>query len=116
MLAFKQAIAEWETPLNEQMIGYSALTRKACADPSTIFVMVYWNDKKRSVSTKAFDVHLKKNAGRWTLDKRLFRAAITEKIIAAERINDLGRKQIQIKYPAWYEKVIKLQTCSGAKC
>jgi hypothetical protein len=42
MISFKDAIKKWEAPLKEMMIGYSALTRKACDDPSKIFVIVYW--------------------------------------------------------------------------
>ena len=99
MISFKDAIKEWEAPLEELMIGYSALTRKACVDPSKIFVIVYWNKNKNTNEYKSFDVGLTKMKGRWVVDKTKFNAAVAEKIKAAEDSNKLGKTNIQIHYP-----------------
>jgi hypothetical protein len=101
MISFKDAIKEWEAPLGEMMIGYSALTRKACIDSSKIFVIVYWNEDKASNDYKAFDVGLNKVSGRWMVDRVKFYAAVVEKINAAEDSNRIGKTKIQIIYPDW---------------
>jgi hypothetical protein len=101
MISFKDAIKEWEAPLGEMMIGYSALTRKACADPIKIFVIMYWNEDKESNEYKAFDVGLNKVKGRWVVDRVKFHVAIVEKIKAANDSNRIGKTKIQINYPNW---------------
>lgn len=101
MLPFKKAIQEWETPLGETMIGYSALTRKACSDPNNIFVMAYWDETKKNMLTKAFDVKLEKHSGRWLLSRGLFQKALEEKINAIEKSNIMGKTEIVIQYPEW---------------
>lgn len=105
MISFKDAIKEWEAPLGETMIGYSALTRKACADPGKIFVIVYWNKDKESNDYRSFDVGLKKVKGRWMVDRAKFNIAVAEKIKAAEDSNRLGKTNIQIKYPEWAKPI-----------
>jgi hypothetical protein len=101
MISFKDAIKEWEAPLGEMMIGYSALTRKACSDPGKIFVIVYWDEDKESNDYKAFNVGLNKMKGRWVVDRVKFRSAVAEKIKAAEDSNRIGKTKIQISYPEW---------------
>jgi len=106
MISFKDAIKAWEKPLGEVMIGYSALTRKACADPNKIFVIVYWNKDKESNDYKSFDVGLSKVKGRWMVDENKFNRAIAEKIKAAEDSNKLGKTHIQINYPDWMDPIV----------
>lgn len=101
MISFKEAIKEWEEPLGEMMIGYSALTRKACSDPNKIFVIVYWNKDTESNEYKSFDVGLDKVKGRWMVDTVKFHAAVIEKIKAAEDSNRAGKTKIRIIYPYW---------------
>lgn len=102
MISFKEAIKEWEAPLREVMIGYSALTRKACITPNKIFVIFIWNTGKPD-SYRSFDVGLKKVKGRWMVNKDKFDTAVAEKIKATESSNRLGKTKIQIHYP---ERVI----------
>jgi hypothetical protein len=101
MISFKDAIKKWETPLGEVMIGYSALTRKACITPDKIFVIFFWNSDKKINEYRSFDVGLKKTKGRWTVDKIKFYDAVIIKIGAVEDSNRLGKTDIQIKYPIW---------------
>jgi hypothetical protein len=109
MISFKEAIKEWEAPLGEMMIGYSALTRKACTDSSKIFVIVYWNEDKESNDYKSFDVGLNKVKGRWMVDRVKFQAAVTEKINAAEDSNRIGKTKIKIIYPDWAKHMVAYQ-------
>lgn len=102
MISFKEAIKRWETLLGEVMIGYSALTRKACVEPDKIFVIVYWNMDNNTKDYKSFDVGLEKVNGRWVVCEEKFRLAVTEKIKAAEDSNRLGKTNIQIQYPEWF--------------
>lgn len=106
MISFKEAIKAWEKPLGEIMIGYSALTRKACTTPNKIFVIVYWNKDKESNDYRSFDVGLTKVKGRWVVDENKFNMAVAEKIKAAEDSNRLGKTQIQINYPDWMDTVV----------
>lgn len=101
MISFKEAIKEWEAPLGETMIGYSALTRKACTIPNKIFVVMYWDLDKESNDYISFDVGLKKVKGRWMVEKLKFKDAIIEKIKAAEDSNKLDKTNIRINYPVW---------------
>ena len=98
MMNLRQAIAEWEEPLGETMIRYSALIRKARTSPSKIFVAIHWCD---SVIYEQFDVGLVKKDDIWIVDKFKFRAALTQKIKYAEHTNTTGRTHIQIKYPKY---------------
>lgn len=101
MISFKDAIKEWEAPFGEIMIGYSALTRKACDDPGKIFVIVYWDKDKESNDYKSFDVGLNKVNGRWMVDRVKFHVAVAEKLKSVEDSNILGKTKIQIRYPDW---------------
>jgi hypothetical protein len=101
MISFKNAIKEWEEPFGETMIGYSALTRKACTEPNKIFVIVYWNVDTESNNYISFDVGLKKVNGRWVVERLKFNAAMIEKIKATEDSNRLKKTKIQIQYPVW---------------
>ena len=101
MIPFKDAIKKWEEPLNEKMIGYSALTRKASINPGKIFVILYWVENKRGVQYKEFDVGLKKVDSRWVVDSNKFKMALIEKIKEVENSNRLGKTRIDIKYPDW---------------
>lgn len=99
MISFKEAIARWEFPLWERMIGYSALTRKACITPDRIFVIRYWNERDEE-SYRMFDVGLIKLNGRWVVDLDKFNSAMAEKIRVAEENIRKGRSDIKIRYPA----------------
>lgn len=103
-LTFKKAIKEWEYPLGETMIGYSALTKKANTDPTKVFVIVYWNEDKEANDYKSFDVGLKKEKGRWVVDRHLFDIALSEKIKAAEDSNRLDKTKLMINYPDKYKE------------
>ena len=105
MISFKEAIKKWEAPLGEMMIGYSALTRKACSSPDKIFVIFFWNTDTDATDYRSFDVDLKKVNGRWVVDEVKFNKAIDEKIKATEDSNKRGITQIQIKYPERFNKV-----------
>lgn len=104
MISFKHAIREWEAPLDEKMIGYSALTRKACNDPTAIFVVAYWDDEKKTMMHQSLDVGLRKRSGRWLLNKESFRDALTKKINYIEDSNTVGKTNINICYPEWAVK------------
>lgn len=99
MISFKDAIKLWESPLNEIMIGYSALTRKACISPDKIFVIMYWDNEKKTYMYQSFDVGLKKIKGRWMVDRQKIYFAIGEKIKAAEDSNRFGKTDFIINYP-----------------
>jgi hypothetical protein len=99
MISFKDAIRKWEAPLDEVMIGYSALTRKACVTPDKIFVIFFWNSDKGVNEYRSFNVDLKKVKGRWMVNETKFYNAIVEKIKAVEDSNKLGKTKLQIHYP-----------------
>ena len=101
MISFKNAIKEWEAPFGETMIGYSALTTKACAYAGDIFVISYWNKEKRSIDYRSFDVGLVKIKGRWMVDEQKLRMAISEKILAARQTNRMEKTKIHINTPDW---------------
>lgn len=101
-VSFKRAIYEWEYPFAELMIGYSALTRKANINPDEIFVIVYWDDEKNTECYRSFDVGLKKEMGRWVVNKNKFEKAVIEKIKAVEDTNRMGKTNIKIHYPQYY--------------
>ncbi len=78
MLAFKEAIREWEYPFSEKMLGYSTLTRRAKSSPNEVFVII-----KRAESHSCyemFDVGLMKYRGRWMVDSKKFQRALQAKI------------------------------------
>ena len=102
MITFKNAISEWEDPFGETMIGYSALTRKACINPEKIFVIVYWDTYSGANNYKSFNVGLQKIRGRWVVDENRFRMALYEKIKAMEECNRIKKTDIRIRYPVWF--------------
>ena len=105
MITLKKAIKEWEDLLGETMIGYSALTRKACTVPDQIFVIAYWDKSKDLIEYKSFEVGLKKTNGRWMVDIEKFKYAVIEKINAVEYNNEIGKANVQINYPVWVKPV-----------
>jgi hypothetical protein len=98
MLSFKSAIQQWEYPFNEKMIGYSALTRKACNDPHNIFIIGLWDAEQKYMDVKSFNVGLEKKNSRWVVDEKMFECALAEKIEAIEYSNSIGKTNIGILY------------------
>ena len=99
-IPFKNAISQWENVCDEQMIGYSALTRKACIDPTSIFVIRCVNNGK--CVFKSFDVGLEKCKGRWVVNVEKFRNAICEKIKAECDVRDTNMQSHEgINFPTW---------------
>lgn len=109
MISFKNAISQWEYPINEKMISYSALTRKACKNPSRIFGVVQLSVSEQifTVYNKYYNVDLKKIGGRWVLDEKKFKIAIIDKIKSIEFINANKNTNLVIHYPEWYAEEIK---------
>ena len=99
MITFKTAIKKWESILDEVMIKYSKLIKKACMYPDKIFVIMFWDDDTKSNEYRSFDVGLKKINGRWVVDDAKFDTAVTEKILAVEDINRHCKTCIPIRYP-----------------
>jgi hypothetical protein len=84
------------------MIVYSALTRKACIDPTSVFVIRYWNPVVRKCQYMSFDVGLVKNKGRWVVGEEKLKHAISEKIKATLDTYKMTNEPDIINYPAWY--------------
>lgn len=108
MIPFKQAVALWEYPLNEKMKPYTSLIRKAQQAPDRVFIISYWDTGENINKFKACDVGLKRIGTKWYVDGDLFRAALTEKIYAAEHSIFLkGEHPIrypkcdEVAYPTW---------------
>jgi hypothetical protein len=106
-LYFKDAIIQWEHPVNEKMISYSALTRKANKKPTRIFgsIHVSFSADGCAIYNRFYDVGLRKEKSRWVVDKSKFRKALHCKITAIEEIFKEKNITIEINYPVWYCKL-----------